>query len=128
MSETVTEEIHVRVGPVPVVEPLDAEARFDALCLWYFGRELYAHTVVRRRTLDLLTDPACREWPWGCVQAHCGLSENFLTLVYEGLRDGVAAAQARAEPAGQGSPGSSWVWDRDPRFTEEAPDATISHD
>jgi hypothetical protein len=80
-----------------VVEPTEVEAIFDAVCHWYFGRELHEHTAVRRRMLGLLADAACVTWPWVCVQHHCGLSSAFLALVYQGLQHGAEAAIALAE-------------------------------
>jgi hypothetical protein len=94
----------ILAAPLPSLEPQEAEARYDALCRWYFGRELHDHARVRRRTLNLLTDAACLDWPWGCVQAHCGLSTDFLTLVCEGLRDGAQVAMAHAEEEGRRCP------------------------
>jgi len=89
-------------GPRPVLEPHEAEARYDALCQWYFGRELHAQTAVRCRVLGLLSDADCLSWPRSCVQHHCGLSSDFLTLVGEGLREGVDVAIARAQEEGRG--------------------------
>jgi hypothetical protein len=107
-------------APVPVLEPQEADARYDMLCRWYFGRELHEHTAVRRRTLGLLADAACMSWSWGGVQNHCGLSANFLTLVCEGLRDGAAAAIARAEQEGRGSLVRGEAGGGDHRCTMEA--------
>jgi hypothetical protein len=92
----------VLAAPLPPLEPQECETRYNTLCHWYFGRELHDHARVRRRTLDLLTDVAVLDWPRGCAQAHCGLSADFLTLVTEGLRDGVDVAMARAEDEGRG--------------------------
>jgi len=102
MAELMTEH-PVLSEPRPVLEHQEAEVRYDALCLWYFGRELHDHSTVRRRVLGLLTDTACLNWPWSCVLAHCGLSSDFVTLVCEGLRDGAEAAMTRAEEEGRGS-------------------------
>jgi hypothetical protein len=94
----------VLAAPLPPLEPHEAEARYDTLCRWYFGRALYDHAAVRRRTLGLLTDAACLDWPENCIQAHGGLSLDFLTLVAEGLRDGVDVAMAHAEEEGRRCP------------------------
>ena len=102
MAELMTEH-PVLSEPRPVLEHQEAEVRYDALCLWYFGRELHDHSTVRRRVLGLLTDTACLNWPWSCVLAHCGLSSDFVTLVAEGLQGGVDAAMVRAEDEGRGS-------------------------
>ena len=121
MSALLTES-PILAAPCVDVEPQEAEARYDALCQAYFGRALHDHAAVRRRTLGVLTDAACMGWPWGCMQYHCGLSTNFLTLVYEGLRDGVDAAMARATEHGRGSWVCGETGSRDPRHTGSPPD------
>jgi hypothetical protein len=97
----------------------EAERRFDALCLHHFGRHLHQHTAVRRRTLGVLLDPACTAWPWSTVQQYCGLSEPFLCLLYEGLRDGVEAAIQHAEQIAAGDWTLAAIQAGDPRRKAE---------